>query len=194
MADAPAAGVFPRQSHVCALIESADDADALVPLFVRDGRDRGETVIAVAGGAWLERLRRQLDALNLRTPECEADGRLWFVPWTRFHSSTQSGLDVGDALGSMEQFFSGAPDGQRHTGVRIVENMDWVVSACGGSRQLADYERGVDRLVEVYERAALCVYDLSRLSGQQLIEILSTHPLAMIRGALVESPFYRTAA
>jgi hypothetical protein len=180
-----------RDSHVCALIEHPDEAASLIPLFIRDGRDQREKVFALAGGAWLDGLRRQLNGLNLRTREWEAAGQLLLVEWTQVYACSCAGPDLAPALASVEQFFSSAVGHGRDARVRFVAQMDWVVSACGGSQEVADYERGVDRLVRTYAQPAVCVYDLSRLSGLLLIEILSTHRLAVLRGALVESPFYR---
>jgi hypothetical protein len=102
----------------------------------------------------------------------------------------EAGLETDVALSSVEGLLATAVGGGTAE-ARIVEQMDWVVSASGGGRAVADYERGVDLLVKAYAQPAICVYDLSRLSGQLLIEILSTHRLAMIDGTLVASPFYR---
>jgi hypothetical protein len=190
MADPPVACTLPHHSHVCALLDSADDAAALLPLFIRDGCALGENVVAVAGGAGLAGLRGRLEALDATTRECEESGHLRLVPWTQVYAWPEAGLKTRTALASMEKFVCSAV-GNGNAGARIVEHMDWVVSACGGGHAVTDYERGVDRLVMTYAQPVVCVYDLSRLSGQLLIEILTIHRLAMIRGALVASPFYR---
>ncbi|MDB5857341.1 MAG: hypothetical protein JWQ76_1030 [Ramlibacter sp.] len=194
MADSSMAGLFPRRSHVCALIEGEEESAALIPLFIRDGSDRGEQVIAVAGGAWLDGLRRLLEAGDLGPAASEAAGQLRLVPWNQIYPASLARAGVGRALASVEQIVAGAAEDSRYAGVRILEQMDWMVSASGGSQEVADYERGVDRMVKAYAQPAVCVYDLSRLSGQLLIEILSTHRLAMTRGTLVESPFYNETA
>jgi hypothetical protein len=143
-----------------------------------------------AGGASLAALRCKLDGLDVGTAEREAQQQLSLLPWTKVYRK-EVGFDPGEALDTVEAIFASGARDTRYGGVRLVAEMDWVVSAAGGSRDVAVYERGLDRLVKDYAQSALCVYDLHRLSGELLLEILSTHPLTLVRGQLLESPFYQ---
>ncbi|MDB5856347.1 MAG: hypothetical protein JWQ76_36 [Ramlibacter sp.] len=191
MAELSPRSPFQRSSHVCALVEDADDAAALIPLFARDGRQQRQKLVALAGGAWLDALRRQLDGLEgFDSSASEAAGHLQLVSWTQVYPPSLEGRKLTAALPSVEKLLSSALDDQRYAGVRMLEQMDWPVSAAGGSQDVAEYEHGVDRLVRTYAQPTVCVYDLSRLSGQLLIDILTAHRFTLLRGALVESPFY----
>lgn len=37
---------------------------------------------------------------------------------------------------------------------------------------------------------AVCVYDLAKLSGAFLMDVLRTHPLTLINGIVQENPFF----
>jgi hypothetical protein len=191
MAELSPTSPFQRSSHVCALVEDAEDAAALIPVFVREGSQQRQKLIALAGRAWLDALRRQLDGLEgFDAGASEAAGHLQLVSWTQVYPSSPAGRKLTAALPSVEKLFSSALGDLHHAGLRILEQMDWPVSAASGGRDVADYERGVDRLVRIYAQPAFCVYDLSRLSGQLLIDILTAHRLTLLRGTLAESPFY----
>ena len=190
MADFSLTGQLPRRAHVCALNESDEDVAGWIPLFIRAAREQREQVVTVAGAAWLKQLRKQLDRLDLQSIESTQAEQLLLVAWTQIYSHSKARFDLRTALRSIEQFYSSAIAERGWAGLRLLEQMDWVVSASGGSREVADYERGVDRLVGTYAQPAVCVYNLSRLSGLLLIELLSSHGFVMLRGELVESPFY----
>lgn len=190
MPDTSFGRAFGRTPHICALLDGDDDEDALLTPLIRDCLAEQLKVVTIGGVASLATLRRNLDGLDVGTAELEARGQLKLLPWTNLYAK-EAGFDPTKALDTVETIFSGDAQDARYGGVRLVGEMDWVVSAAGGSRDVVAYERGFDRLVMEYAQSALCVYDLQRLSGPLLLAILTAHPLALVRGELVESPFYR---
>ena len=36
----------------------------------------------------------------------------------------------------------------------------------------------------------LCLYDLDRFSGEIVVNVVKTHPQVLVRGILVENPYY----
>jgi hypothetical protein len=191
---AATAGALPHQSQVCALIEDADDPSLLLAPFLRECLDRNEDLVVIAGSATSDASRRQLDASGKQACNCEAAGRLRFLRWTQLYGDSQAGFDGAHAIATLETELTSACAGSRHRPVRLVQQMDWLVSACGASPAVPLYERAVHELVSRYGAGAICVYDLSRLSGELLVKTLSIHPFMISRGRLVESPFYNHAS
>jgi hypothetical protein len=171
-------------------MDGEEHETALLPPLIRDCLAQQLKVVTIAGGASLAALRLNLDGLAVVTAEREAQGQLSLMPWTKVYRK-EAGFDPGEALDTVEAIFSSGAQDTRYGGVRLVAQMDWVVSAAGGGRDVTAYERGLDRLVKDYAQSALCVYDLHRLSGQLLLDILSIHEFALVRGELLESPFYQ---
>jgi hypothetical protein len=180
---------LPPESHVCALIEDGDEPATLFAPFLRHGLELGERVVAIAGPGSLDKHRRELQALRTDTRQCEAAGRLQLLPWTQLQGAHQKGFDPCDSLQALSGILGGAA-GNDQPATRVLAEMDWVVSLTGGSDAVMQYEQGLDRLVHDNGEVAVCVYDVSRLSGQLLIQLLSAHPLTWTRGQLVASPFY----
>jgi hypothetical protein len=179
--------------HVCALFDSAEEAAAVAPALACAALQESEKFVALAGTASLERLRGHLQEMAISATESESVGQLTLVPWRRVAGDPRHRFDCGKALSAVDSILSGATqDGVG--GVRVVAEMDWVVSALGGGMEVAGYERDVDGVMARYRQPAICVYDLNGLSGQLLIEILAAHPMAYVGGSLVRSPFYREQA
>jgi hypothetical protein len=191
---AATAGVLSHRSQVCALIEDADDPSLLLAPFLRECLDRNEDLVVIAGSATSDATRRQLDADDKQACNCEAAGRLRFLRWTQLYGDSPAGFDGRHAIATLETELTSACAGPRHRPLRLVQQMDWLVSACGASPAVPLYERAVHELVSRHSAGAICVYDLSRLSGELLVKTLSIHPFMISRGRLVESPFYRPAS
>jgi hypothetical protein len=183
---------FAPESHVCALIEDGDEPATLFAPFLRDGLELGERVVAIAGPGSLDKHRHELEALQTDTGRCEAAGRLQLLPWTQVQGASHEGFD---ALGTLETLSGilGRTVGNASPATRLLAEIDWIVALAGGSDAVAKYEQGLDQLVQHNGKIAVCVYDVSRLSGHLLIQLLSAHPLTWTRGQLVPSPFYRSA-
>ena len=177
-------------AHICALMDGKGEADALLAPAVRDYLAQQMLVVAIGGEASMEAMCTRLYGMRAVTAEQKAKGQLLVRRWTDVYA-TQAGFEPRKALDRLEALFSRCAEDARYAGVRLVGQMDWVVSASGGGHDVLVFERGMGRLLKAYGQAALCVYDLQRLSGQLLLGLLSTHPLALARGKVVHSPFYR---
>ncbi len=78
--------------------------------------------------------------------------------------------------------------------LRIMGNMDWVFTDLPGSDKLIEYEAEVNEVLSRNRQPAVCVYDISKLSGGMMMDLLRTHPLTLIGGIVQENPFYTEPA
>jgi hypothetical protein len=52
------------------------------------------------------------------------------------------------------------------------------------------YEASVNEVLSRGKTPTVCVYDVRRLSGSMMMDLLRAHPLAIVNGVLHENPFY----
>jgi hypothetical protein len=57
-----------------------------------------------------------------------------------------------------------------------------------------DYEARLTQLLVQHPYTACCQYDARRFSGQVLMDVLSVHPLMIVRGQLVKNPYFVEAS
>jgi NAD(P)-dependent dehydrogenase (short-subunit alcohol dehydrogenase family) len=176
------------QAHVCAFVESVEDLPVLMASCVEDAVSQGAQVVVIAGPGRLGELRSAMEAAG----EHEAAGSLRLVTWTRMYSHSRAGFDPTAALHSLQALAAEACAHPTCHGLSMFGHMEWVVSAAGGSAQkIGSYERGVDRFVSnAAEVIAICMYPLRGLSGELLLDLLAAHPMTLVRGQMVESPFH----
>jgi hypothetical protein len=73
---------------------------------------------------------------------------------------------------------------------RLVGEMTWALRDAPGVEHLVGYESELNRVTPSYPVVVLCLYDLDRFSGEVVVNIVKTHPQVLVRGILVENPYY----
>jgi DNA-binding CsgD family transcriptional regulator len=75
-------------------------------------------------------------------------------------------------------------------GCRVAGEMTWAVRSIPGSDHLVEYEESINSLVETNPLAVLCQYDTEQFDGATLYDVLSVHPLMVVRGQIMRNSAY----
>jgi MEDS: MEthanogen/methylotroph, DcmR Sensory domain len=73
---------------------------------------------------------------------------------------------------------------------RILANMEWALEEMPGVEDLLEYETRLNHILPQQDAVAVCTYDLSKFSASVLVDILRTHPWAVVGKTLQQNPFY----
>jgi DcmR-like sensory protein len=174
--------------HVCAFFNSPkEEYETLLP-FVRAGLENGERAYHVLPAKYrdehLQQLRnagidvqasqqaRQLEvALSeetyLRGGRFDKDAMLAFI---------QEVLQAGPALGFPL--------------TRLVAHAETVLEDGSSVNDWVEYEMRLNDVLPRYDDPVICTYDSNLLNGSIALDILRTHPVAIIGGVLFENPFF----
>jgi hypothetical protein len=68
--------------------------------------------------------------------------------------------------------------------------MQWAAEETLDARQLVEYEAGLNKMLPKHDVAAVCAYDVTSFRSSVVMDILRTHPVVIVRGALRQNPFY----
>jgi hypothetical protein len=77
--------------------------------------------------------------------------------------------------------------------VRIMGNMGWTLKGSPGTDEVIEFESRVNEVLSRTKQLAICVYDMSKISGALMMDILRSHPLTLIGSVIHENPFYTPA-
>lgn len=178
--------------HLCAFYRDASERDAIVIPFIEDGLATGSICTCVVDSCTpeqvLERLAQDIDVRAhvlghtlevLKADEtylCTGD----FLPemMLQFWES-KSRASCGDAL----------PDSP----VRNLGDMSWAHRSESCLTALINYEAEINRIIANFPQINLCLYDLSRCSGELVIDVLKTHPKVMFGEMVIDNPYYLDA-
>jgi hypothetical protein len=174
--------------HVCAFFNSSkEEYDTLLP-FICDGIHCGQRAFHVLPSQHkadhLQRLRdagigvegaqrtRQLEVAlpedtHLRTGRFNKHAMLALI---------QEALKAGSALG-----FPLA---------RMIAHAETAVDDWKSGNEWAEYEMRLNDVLPNYDDPVICTYEVNLLTGPLAIDILPTHPVAIIGGVLIENSFF----
>ena len=172
-----------QPGHICAFFDSRDEEyETLLPYF-KEGVDAGEQVLNVLDADRVTDHCERLEAGGIPID----DGRVQVA------SSEETYIAGGSFdIERMVDFVTEALRNAAAKGhfVRTAGWMDWVYRQPPGTERLMEYEARMNLLVPTFDCTFMCVYDLSKVSGDTLIDIMSTHPYVILRGQIRRNPFF----
>lgn len=171
--------------HACAFVNGADEERAVIDPFLLEGVRRREKAVYIVDPDHRDAHETRLRA-GASAPE--------LVDVTTWHEAHLKGgsFDPIRMMASLEEMIrdhaaTGAPP------MRLVGQMGWIQSSPPGIEQLVAYEATVNEVLNRGRTPTVCVYDVRKLSGGMMMDLLRAHPLTVMNGVLHENPFYTPA-
>jgi hypothetical protein len=78
--------------------------------------------------------------------------------------------------------------------VRAIAETAWTLEVVPGIEHLMTYEARLNYFVSGKPWVAICLYNVSKISGKVLMNVLQTHPYMISGGVIVENPYYQDPA
>jgi len=73
---------------------------------------------------------------------------------------------------------------------RNIGDMSWAHRSADAVAELIGYESELNRIMSNFPQVNLCLYDLTRCSGDLIMDVLKTHPKALLGGMVIDNPYY----
>jgi hypothetical protein len=126
--------------------------------------------------------------LGIDVPASERSGQLEIRGWDEAHLRP-GWFDQHAMLGLVEEVLGDAR-GRGFRFTRWVANMGWALGGHRGVEDLVEYCTRLNGVVEKHEATIVCTYDLAQFTATSVIDVLRSHPVAIIGGMVHENPFY----
>jgi hypothetical protein len=171
--------------HACAFVMGPAEEQAIIDPFFVEGMKRGEKAVYI-----VDPERRDEHEARLRT-SAPCDDLVDVTTWNEAHLKGGR-FDPDRMMSSLDELIrahaaTGKPP------MRVVGQMGWIFSNPPGIEQLVAYEATVNEVLNRGKTTTVCVYDVRRLSGSMMMDLLRAHPLTIMNGVLHENPFYTPA-
>jgi hypothetical protein len=172
-----------QPGHICAFFTSRDEEyDTLIP-YLKDGVEAGEQVLNVVDEDRLSDHRARLEAGGVAT-----NGGRVQVASSEDTYLAGGHFDMSRMVGFVrEQLVNAATRGRF---VRTAGWMDWIYRSAPGTDRVMEYEARMNLLVPTFDCTFMCVYDLTKLSGHMVVDIMATHPYVILNGRIRQNSFY----
>ncbi len=176
---------FGEHFHACAFVMGPAEERAVIEPFFVEGMARGEKAVYI-----VDPQEREHHETRLR-PSAPSPELLDVTTWNEAHLKGGS-FDPERMMASLDEMIrehamTGRPP------MRMVGQMGWVFSEPPGIEELVAYEATVNEVLNRGRTPTVCVYDVRRLSGSMMMDLLRAHPLTVMNGVLHENPFYTPA-
>lgn len=189
MADETADDVLGRQleagDHLCAFYRTPAERDLILIPFLAGGLDGGNRCTCVVDSCSphdvLTALARYVD-VDRHLDE----GRLDVLDSDETYFAQAEFLPR-----EMLRFWEAKAAASPSSGVvRNIGDMSWAHRDQPGVEKLALYESELNRVMDNVPQVNVCLYDMSRCSGELIIDVLKTHPKAMLGTMVIDNPYY----
>lgn len=177
--------------HVCAFFSSPDEEYRILLPFIREGLCAGERVIHVVDPERHEDQTRRLHSDGIDFEDLTAAGQLDMRLWTETHL-VDGEFDATDTLSRFKNIARYSAE-NGFSLMRFITQMEWALETMSSPDALLEYE-ALANYAWLNQQGpvnpVICTYDLRKFSGAVVIDVMRTHPLIIIGGAIQENPFY----
>ncbi len=176
---------FRDHYHACAFVTGPEEEQSVIDPFLFEGMRRGEKAVYIVDPGKRPAHQRRLEV------GCPTDDLLEVTTWNDAHLKGGS-FDQARMINALDDMLKAHAESGKPP-MRLVGQMDWVFSSPPGIEQLVSYEASVNELLNRSKTPTVCVYDLGKLNGSLMMDLLRTHPLTVVNGVLYENPFFTSA-
>jgi hypothetical protein len=174
--------------HLCAFFDTPEEEVRVLAPFIVEGLDRGEKAFHIVDPAFVDGYIKLLEDEGIAVTAAMQTGQFEIATWHDAYLRT-GGFDQFDTL----QFIQDVLTQNRDQGFplsRLVAHMEWSLTDNKGVGDLVEYESRLNDSLSSFDDPVLCVYDTTRFGAGVVMDILRTHPAAIVGEALHRNPFY----
>ena len=183
-----AGGTLGRHRHICAFFNSSDEEHRVLRSFIKDGLDRGEKGFHIVDPQLREDHLKRLVETGIDVEKAMGSGQLEVRSWQDAYLRGDR-FDQDAMLALLEEVLQSGP-AAGYPLTRLLAHMEWSLLDNPGVDDLVEYETRLNYVLPRYDDPVICTYDLSKFGAHVAMDILRTHPVVIIGGALQENPFF----
>lgn len=179
---------FPAGTHMCYIFNDDTERLELISKFVESGVRANESVWYFTDLLTPGEMRDRLRTSGAELPPATDDRRLAISPAVTTYCP-EGRFEPAQMLQRLRHMYSSSV-AEGYAGARATGEMTWALRGLPGSERLIEYEALINTVVREHPTTAICQYDARRFDGGTLFDVLSVHPMMVIRGQVVRNPYY----
>jgi hypothetical protein len=174
--------------HVCAFFDSKDEQYEVLLPYYKEGLERNEEVLTILESRTHKDHVKRLSNAGIPLAETLASGQLKVL--SSEETYLKGGTFAAERMFKMLERALIDADNGPFDGVRTCGDMDWALKNLPGTDELIEYEARINLLTPKHKCTLLCAYDINRISGRAVADILATHTHVLMNGKIQKNPDY----
>jgi PAS domain S-box-containing protein len=175
-------------AHLCCIYEREEEHQAILTPYLRYGLEQGEKVLYVVDALTAQEVLSYLHQDGFDPGPCLKRGQLAIL--TANESYTRGGIFDPDAMISLLRAETERALDEGYSALRVTGEMSWALRGLAGSKRLIEYESKLNEFFPGSKCLAICQYDRRRFGPEILLDVLATHPVAIVGTEVFENFYY----
>ena len=174
--------------HLCCIYGTEEEHRALIAPFLCQGLERGQKVLYIVDAHTAEEVLGYLEDEGIEVGPYLQSGQLLIL--TADDSYMREGAFDPDGMIRLLGEETEMALSQGYSALRVTGEMTWALKGLPGSERLIEYEAKLNRFFPGSACLAICQYDRRRFGPDILLDVLTTHPMAVIGTEIYDNFYY----
>lgn len=173
--------------HVCCLYSTDEEHKKLITPILKGGLEKNEKVLYILDDNTSDKIKGYLTDAGVDVDQYIETGQLTILTFTE--SYMKEGIFESESMIKTLKDETEKAIEEGYDALLATGEMSWALKDLPGSERLIEYETDLNDFFSNHEILAFCQYDTRLFSPEFLLDVLITHPIAMI-GSEVYGNFY----
>ena len=176
--------------HLCCMYETEEEHRAILTPFLREGLRAGQKIIYIVDARTAEEIFSYMHEDGVDVDDYVKTGQLHVLSVDE--SYMRGGVFDPDGMISLLASETTRALAEGYTALRVTGEMSWTLRGLPGSDRLIEYEIKLNEFFPDHQCLAICQYDRRRFEPGILLDVLTTHPIAIIGTEVFDNFYYMT--
>jgi hypothetical protein len=155
--------------------------------FMAEGFEAGDKLVNIIDPRHRDERLSMLKSAGIDVELAEQRGQLELVSWEQAHVAGGR-FDQDRTLGDLAQQAADGYGGYATT--RLWSNQEWALDCPPGAEDLVEYEARFNYIWPKTNSTYVCVYDATRFGADTMVQMMRTHPFAIVDGVMLKNDLY----
>jgi len=174
--------------HLCCIYETEEEHRSLVTPFLRHGLEQGQKVIYIVDDRTAETVIGYLRDDKVKVEPYLEKGQLVIIGVKDAYM--KEGVFDPEGMINLLRSETELALSEGYQALRVTGEMTWALQGFPGSERLIEYEAKLNEFFPGSKCLAICQYDRRRFDSEILLDVLTTHPIAIIGTEVFDNFYY----
>ena len=175
-------------NNLCFIYDTEEEHRELLTPYLKNGLDKHEKVIYIVDARTAETVLGYLRDAGVGVEPYLSSGQLTILSVDETYMASGE-FDSNGMIGMLADETEKAL-GEGYGALRVTGEMSWVLRGLPGFERLMEYEAKLNRFFQGSKCLAICQYDMRMFEPSVLLNVLSTHPFAVLGTELFDNFYY----
>lgn len=174
--------------HVCCLYSTDEEHKNLITPFLKGGLEKNEKVLYIVDNNTADIITGYLRDAGVDVDQYLETGQLTLITFR--DSYMKEGIFEPELMIEALKYETEKAIEDGYDALRATGEMSWVLRDLPGSERLIEYETNLNDYFTENKILAICQYDTRLFSPEFLLDVLISHPIAMVGMEVYENFYY----